>query len=61
MAHTACYTDSEGREYRQSIPAGDYGMGHIVTTINGQPNRRCWGVWERQLERHAKCLAEQSP
>ena len=29
------------------------------TTINGQPNKRCWGVWERQQERHAKCLAEQ--
>lgn len=29
------------------------------TTINGQPNRRCWGVWTRQQERHAKCLAEQ--
>lgn len=29
------------------------------TTINGQPNKRCWGVWERQRERHAKCLAEQ--
>lgn len=31
------------------------------TTINGKPNKRCWGVWERQLERHAKCLAEQAP
>ena len=29
------------------------------TTINGQPNKRCWGVWTRQQERHAKCLAEQ--
>lgn len=29
------------------------------TTINGQPNKRCWGVWARQQERHAKCLAEQ--
>jgi len=29
------------------------------TLINGKPNKRCWGVWERQLERHAKCLAEQ--
>lgn len=28
-------------------------------TINGQPNKRCWGVWARQQERHAKCLAEQ--
>ena len=29
------------------------------TKINGQPNRRCWGVWERQLQRHAQCLAAQ--
>ena len=29
------------------------------TRINGQPNRRCWGVWERQLQRHAQCLAAQ--
>src|SRR5699024_10151231 len=29
------------------------------TTINGQPNKRCWGVWKRQLERHEKCLAAQ--
>lgn len=29
------------------------------TRISGQPNRRCWGVWERQLQRHAQCLAAQ--
>ena len=29
------------------------------TLINGKPNRRCWGVWTRQLERHAKCIAAQ--
>lgn len=29
------------------------------TLIDGQPNRRCWGVWQRQLNRHAKCLAAQ--
>jgi GH24 family phage-related lysozyme (muramidase) len=29
------------------------------TLVNGRPNRRCWGVWKRQLERHDKCLAEQ--
>lgn len=22
-------------------------------------NKRCWGVWARQLERHAKCMAVQ--
>lgn len=29
------------------------------TMINGQPNKVCWGVWERQQERRAKCLEEQ--
>lgn len=29
------------------------------TTINGKPNKRCWGVWERQLKRHAQCMAVQ--
>lgn len=29
------------------------------TTVNGRPNRRCWGVWTRQQERHRKCLAAQ--
>jgi GH24 family phage-related lysozyme (muramidase) len=27
------------------------------TLINGQPNKRCWGVWTRNLERQNKCLA----
>jgi lysozyme len=26
------------------------------TRINGKPNKRCWGVWTRQLERHKKCV-----
>ncbi|KAF1017683.1 MAG: hypothetical protein GAK31_00951 [Stenotrophomonas maltophilia] len=29
------------------------------TLVNGKPNTRCYGVWERQQQRHAKCLAEQ--
>lgn len=29
------------------------------TMVNGQPNRRCWGVWERQVKRHAQCMAVQ--
>ncbi|MGR4041521.1 glycoside hydrolase family protein [Pseudomonas sp. 910_21] len=29
------------------------------TKINGKPNNRCWGVWQRQLERNAKCKAAQ--
>jgi len=28
------------------------------TLINGKPNKVCWGVWDRQLQRHAKCLTE---
>jgi lysozyme len=27
------------------------------TLVGGKPNKRCWGVWARQLERHGKCLA----
>lgn len=26
------------------------------TLINGKPNKRCWGVWTRNLERRASCL-----
>ena len=29
------------------------------TTINGQPNQRCWGVWTRQLQRHNQCMEAQ--
>lgn len=29
------------------------------TLVNGKPNKRCYGVWTRQLERHQKCLALQ--
>lgn len=29
------------------------------TTINGQPNKRCWGVWTRQQARHKACLEAQ--
>ena len=28
-------------------------------TIYGKRNKRCWGVWERQLKRQADCLALQ--
>lgn len=30
------------------------------TLVNGKRNKVCWGVWKRQRERHAKCLAEQT-
>ena len=26
------------------------------TLVNGKPNRRCWGVWTRSLERRDRCL-----
>ena len=29
------------------------------TIIEGKRNKRCWGVWTRQRERHAKCMALQ--
>jgi len=29
------------------------------TTINGKPNKRCWGVWTRQLERYNQCMSYQ--
>ena len=30
------------------------------TLINGKPNQRCYGVWTRQRDRYAKCMAAQS-
>ncbi|CAE6949615.1 Lysozyme [Ectopseudomonas oleovorans] len=29
------------------------------TLVNGRPNKRCWGVWTRQLDRHAACWSAQ--
>lgn len=29
------------------------------TMVAGKPNTRCWGVWARQLERHAACVGAQ--
>lgn len=50
-------------EYRQACDAllrwrfaGGY---DCSTTIDGQPNKICWGVWTRQLGRYAKCIAAQ--
>lgn len=48
-------------EYREACDAllrWRFAAGYDCSTkINGQPNRRCWGVWTRQQERHAKCVA----
>lgn len=50
-------------EYRAACDAllrYRYAAGYDCSTrVNGQPNKRCWGVWERQQRRHAACLAEQ--
>ncbi len=29
------------------------------TLVDGKPNKRCWGVWQRNLERRAQCLEAQ--
>jgi GH24 family phage-related lysozyme (muramidase) len=28
------------------------------TLVGGKPNKRCWGVWTRQQERHQKCMGQ---
>lgn len=30
------------------------------TLVDGKPNKRCYGSWLRQVERHKKCMAVQS-
>lgn len=43
-----------------ALPRYRYSAGYDCSTlVNGKRNKRCWGVWERQLERHATCMAEQ--
>lgn len=57
---------------RREILAGNYAKacGNLLkyrfaagydcsTLVNGKPNKRCYGVWTRQVERHAKCMAAQ--
>lgn len=29
------------------------------TRIDGQPNKRCWGVWTRQIDRFSRCMGVQ--
>lgn len=48
-------------QYRQACDAllrYRYAAGYDCSTPG---NRRCPGVWTRQQERHAKCIAEQAP
>lgn len=38
-----------------------YAAGYDCSTrVNGQPNKRCWGVWTRQLGRFNQCMGAQS-
>ena len=61
-----------GSSMRRQVIAGDYANAcrsllkyrfaagyDCSTTIGGKPNKRCWGVWTRQRDRAAKCLAAQ--
>jgi GH24 family phage-related lysozyme (muramidase) len=42
--------------YKQFRFAANY---DCSTLINGQPNKRCWGVWTRSKERRDKCVGAQ--
>lgn len=56
----------------RSLNAGDYTgacAGYLLyklaagydcsTVVNGLPNKRCWGVWERSTARYDKCMGAQ--
>ncbi|WMJ70230.1 glycoside hydrolase family protein [Stenotrophomonas sp. 24(2023)] len=50
-------------DYRQACDAlllwrraGGY---DCSTQVQGKPNTVCWGVWQRQQQRHARCLQAQ--
>lgn len=37
-----------------------YAAGYDCSTlVNGKPNTRCWGVWQRRVELNKKCLGAQ--
>lgn len=57
---------------RREVMAGNYAKacGNLLkyrfaagydcsTLVNGKPNKRCYGVWTRQVERHKKCMEAQ--
>lgn len=50
-------------EYRKACDAllkWRYAGGYDCSTlVDGKPNKRCWGVWKRQLDRHKRCIAAQ--
>lgn len=44
----------------ESLKLYRYAAGYDCSTrINGKPNKRCWGVWTRQLQRYETCMAAQ--
>lgn len=58
-----------GSSMRRNLMKGDYkaacqslllyryaGGYDCSTLVNGKPNKRCWGSWERQLKRHQTCM-----
>lgn len=66
------YGNWSGSTMRKRILAGDhkgacqallryrFAAGYDCSTrINGKPNKRCWGVWTRQLQRHTACMEAQ--
>lgn len=37
-----------------------YAAGYDCSTlVDGKPNKRCWGVWDRQVQRFNKCMGAQ--
>jgi len=61
-----------GSSMRRELLAGDYAnacrallkyryaAGYDCSQlVNGQPNKRCWGVWSRQVDRFNKCMGVQ--
>lgn len=55
--------DRRPKHYRASCDAllrYRFAAGYDCSTlVDGKPNRRCWGVWDRQQKRHEACVAEQ--
>lgn len=66
------FANWQGSSMRRKLKAGDHeGACHSLlnwrkvngydcsTLVNGKRNKVCWGVWERQLQRHNTCMAVQ--
>lgn len=64
LAAAAANRDADKRRHYRAACDGllryRFAAGYDCSTlVNGKPNKRCWGSWERQQERHATCVAEQ--